>query len=772
MMSRVTQSVRFNRSISGAQRSVARAATGYLGGPDGMETYSANVARELTVFTASNCNAVEPTDEDPRGAYGLTPWCINSNGLFATSNYANKAYVYRSADGTTNWTLAHDFGYATSKDCMAMMVTATGRLIAWVEDGAGGYAVWYTTGDNDGTAWSRAKDNLGADLSFTDGYPAPWGWGEAHGTIVAGGWVSPDVAGNRELWRSTDDGETWTRVQLLTVDDTDHSHAIAYHAGMDRWVVDYGDDWTGAEQRTYFSDDDGVTWYNPIAPKTVSVTGRCTRLIDYGHPTRILIGSDHYQRIGWFDLDTLEIGTFCRYQSSWDHAYGFMLAQHNGVWYWGSSDAVSGNGKAPIIRVSLDLVNWVTYWRPTRTDFYHVYQFIGELNGKLHFQVHDTDSTTSLIDEHLILDPAKISTRTGILVSPGKTNLLGDRPSKCDLITDWDLVQSGDYDISEVDTTEKFAPGSVGSLHLKKTDVTYTEWTGVSAAAACTVSIGERYQPHVWIKGTCFFARAYCAGQTGADITNYTVNRDGWTEIWGNPLTATDTSITVVILGAQDQSDNSSEIWIGAAELVPCPAGGEWSPGGVAQPADVASVELELETHWTHVFSFMALNDSDELTDGSDSPVYLHSYVAPGGDFVNLYFDPADSKLKMESTVDASPTGSPIETTGTRQIDREHLFRIAVRYAAGEVSFSVFDGASVEHVSPITHAGDVLSGAGIVLTTGDESGENVMHGVLIDDYVLPGCLSDDEIAALFDQPGNVDQLMIPSGITQIRPATS
>lgn len=727
-----------------------RDAVGYFGGPDGMTTYAADTIRTTDVLSVSECNAVEPVDEDPRGAYGITPHCINSNGLFATSNHTNKAYLFLSADGVTGWTQKYDFGYASGYDVDAVHVTSTGRLIAWVDEGSG-HVVYYSTGTHDGTAWTKATNTVGGgDVVFTYD-PHVWGFHEDHGTIIAStyGLSTNDT----EIWRSTDDGLTWTKVLTVPSGTRDHFHTVCYHSGLSRWVIDGGDDWTGEEQITMFSDDDGVTWYNPIDPKLHSVTGRVTRFRDYGHPTRILVGSDHHLRIGWFDLDTLETGTFCRFPSSWDHAYAFDLFQHNGIWYWCSDDAIAGNGYAPVIRVSTDLVNWVTYWRPTRTDLQTVYQFCGELNGKLHFRVRDTDSTTHLIDEHIYLDPARIVKRTGVVVSPAKENLLGDRPSKCDLYTDWSLIQSGTYTTSEVDTSVSFAPEAVGALHLVKDDVAYSEYTGVAAVANATTVIGERYVVHAWVKGKGFFAKCYMSPDASSSASYmHALNQDGWTEVWSAPFVATSTANHPVILIAQDQADYSSDVYIGACELLACKDVGEWSPGGVSQPADVASVTMELGTHWTQVFGFMPLQDSDELTNSDDDLVYIHSWVAPDGDFVNLYFDPSDSKIKMESTVDASPTGSPIETTGTRQIDREHLFRIAVRYANGEMSFSVSDGAGVEHVDPITHSGDALSGAGIVITTGDESGENSINGVLLDNRIIEGVLSESQVESYFDLP--------------------
>lgn len=237
MRSRIAQPARLARPVAPVARNFARAATGLLGSLDGMATYAAGTPRTLNIFTVSNCNAQEPVDEDPRGAYGLTPRGINSHGLFATSNYTSKALVYRSSTGLAPFTQVHDFGYASGLNCEEMMVTSTGRLIAWVQDGAGEYAVWYTTGNNDGTLWARAKDGEGADLSFR-GYPLPWGWSESSGTIVASGWMSPAVAEGREIWRSTDDGATWTRVYTTDVDDISNFNAVCHHAGTSRWVID------------------------------------------------------------------------------------------------------------------------------------------------------------------------------------------------------------------------------------------------------------------------------------------------------------------------------------------------------------------------------------------------------------------------------------------------------------------------------------------------------------------------------------------------------
>lgn len=568
-------------------------------------------------------------------------------------------------------------------------------------------------------------------------------------------------------------GETWT----------DYTPSIWYAVNHWRYKnaashqLDNGEalrsrytwEFLGPQTHTLFSDDDGLTWHNPLDPEIRSVTGRVTRFVDYGDATRLLVGSGCHLRIGWFDLSALECGTFCRFQSSWNNANASMLFQHSGVWYWGSSDSDSGDGNTPVIRVSTDLVNWVTYWRPTRTDVRGIPQYVGELAGKLHFRVYDADTSSSAIDEHVVLDPARVVKRRGVLTSPAKQNLLGDRPSMCDRLSDWELEQNsgGTYSVVEIDTDNAFVPGAIGSLHLVKNDRQYDEHTGVVAVATTTIEVGKRYQAHAWAKGRGFAVNASCTSDQGeSDRIDYAINAD-WTEIWGKPFTAGDTETQFRLLLTQHRADRSSELWLGAAEIVECPVGGEWTPGGVAQPAEVLSAELDYESHWTHLFSFMSLQDTPELTNGTSDPVYLRSWVAPGGDFISLYFDPSDGKIKLESTVDSTPTGSPIETSSTRRIEREHLIRIAVRYAAGEVSFSVSDGAAVEHVGPLTHAGDALSGEDITAITGDDSGEGVMSGILLDDYVLPLCLSDQHVADIFDEPGNFESAFTPETALQL-----
>jgi len=152
--------------------------------------------------------------------------------------------VWYSEDEGLSWTKAQNI--TGEKEVMCMVeVSATGTLLLGTARDA---EVWRST--DGGYTWTLAQT---LETGFGDNYiytlvEAP------DGAILAGG-IYPNVASDAEVWRSTNDGVTWTKVATLAGANYIVSMAVAQNgyivAGTDGGFGD-GEFWR--------STDNGLTW--------------------------------------------------------------------------------------------------------------------------------------------------------------------------------------------------------------------------------------------------------------------------------------------------------------------------------------------------------------------------------------------------------------------------------------------------------------------------------------------------------------------------------
>jgi hypothetical protein len=142
-----------------------RAGTGYLGGPNGMTAYPANVMRRKWELSCSAGKIEVPTDEledpgDPNKHYDAIPWCVTSNGLWATRRWVDHqaTAVWVTSDGS-QWKYTGETndpdrrGYYIC-DSASLFALRSGRLVAFGVGGGDwgvGRGDWHTLWSDDGT---------------------------------------------------------------------------------------------------------------------------------------------------------------------------------------------------------------------------------------------------------------------------------------------------------------------------------------------------------------------------------------------------------------------------------------------------------------------------------------------------------------------------------------------------------------------------------------------------------------------------------------------
>lgn len=870
-----------------------RAGPAYLCDFSQMVFYEADVRRTRTVLACSASDG-QFVDNEAGPNRDVQPWCRTSTHLFGI-NSGNRRELWRSADGVA-WEKAFTSAVGAIRNVWALQ---NDRVLIFCALGGTRFQPFWS--DDAGTAPPNGATFTPAGAVFT-GCPIYWSVQQApHGTIVAatyGGWAS-QVSGldDDEIWRSVDNGVTWTRVFRPQDDVIRHFHAVGYHSGTGRWVVDTGD---GEGHRFLFvSDDDGQTWssatpgaltYLPephrnahfessepldwvassdaisivrttaasdllrlvsntgagrvtatpavaagdyvalsftipetvppgthlflqfdfktsspsgllipavfdganelalsttYVPNTQGVTapftahfqsgapgeyqlrlkasagavgqgfvvildnirvgcgpspaGQVTRFRDYGHPTRLLCGSDAVSDVMWYDVMDFSFGTVQQVQckrtgSSPGGSPVFLeLFRYGDLWYACSCTTTPATKPGAMILVSPDLEHWAVYHRFSDLT-YGVVQYAGYAGGKLHLLVQDAGSRF----RHFCISPAAVSLETALLVCPAKTNLVPGPASMGQEL--WGTFPGASRSL-DPNVWLVSSGGSAASMRLSASNVTNV-CEGIRSVPG-TVP-GQTYMAHAWVKG--YASRVHLQMGSTADRIYYGLRAGDWTEIWSAPAVVTGTTGSIRLGVYPSCHDARFDVWVGAIELAMCPAS-PWSSGGVSQPGEVLTFALPLTPEFTHVFSIEIIPDSTEIATGPSTVAYICSYIHDDQNYAQLYYDSSNSTFKLAGVAGGYPAG-PIGTA-SHAFSRGAQAKFAVRMVDGRFRLSVCDGVATEHVEEAMRAGSRI----LTIRTGRASdGAQVLPHALWGNYVYNFALSDSELSALFGYP--------------------
>ncbi len=705
----------------------------YLGDGYCLLGYDSDVRRIDTALVCSASDGQVLLNEG--GADGtLQTWCSNAAGLYGIAgNSANR--LYRSADGRTNWTLV----YAGTGTLFYSLFTAgADRLIAFVYDPLYGRMPYYS--DDNGASWTRCANSLGG-VPVLSGYPYPWNFCRApHGTIVVSTYAGVGTNDPNQIWRSPDNGATWTKVLELPAGTILHFHSVAYHAGTNVWIQDTGD---GLPKRfTYVSLDDGLTWDHwqrdgAGVPKT-AFTSQVTRFRDFGHPTRLLLASDHIYRVGWADLTTWDVGSFLDIQTVNATGANFFYDAFpfGGLWY-GCSYADGSNGsRTPVILVSADLVNWAICHRFPTGSLRGCIQFAGCVGGKMHFLLRDDQ-----VFGHFCMSPPRVDLRPAVAISPAKINVESAVDSRCESTAGWSVTDGYGRTIPPVlDTANKL----VGASSIRVTAANQPNLVCAVWAPPVSVTAGKTYIAHAWSKGT---AKEIGIRLAGGGVCWSGLLPAGWSELWSLPYTVTTTRSQIGINLVGRVADGVVDVWLDGMEVIEVPFAGEWGVGGASQAADSLDFTVVLPARWTHCFSARILPSTAEM---GWNPLCLCTYRVDAENSAELSYDPAARTFRLTSRDGGAVTAS-IQTT-PRWLHRGALVRCVVRYADGPLRLSVSDGGPVEHVpAALSRVVPDLAGPDRLIRTGNSGGTNPMPHLLAESWLVPACLSDESVASSLAQ---------------------
>ena len=250
-----------------------------------------------------------------------------------------------------------------------------------------------------------------------------WHFAAHNGIFILGEYYAHSSQSPR-LFRSIDMGATWSTVYVETNIDSvnnSHVHCVGYHSGLDAFVAAFGD---GPNRAILKSDPCGTAWTRLM----IGRGSQPVQLIDYGHPTRILAGSDTREGLCSTDLMAETAYNVLNERLTVSEQGGdgevWCVRKSDGIYYAFSYYECGirptfGGVKWPKCFVSTDGENWTTYHQMSViTDIRGIRHISGTAQGYLHVTINDVNGFYKC---YRLKKPALSAPRTGVLIQSKST---------------------------------------------------------------------------------------------------------------------------------------------------------------------------------------------------------------------------------------------------------------------------------------------------------------------------------------------------------------
>lgn len=713
-----------------------------------LEQVGNNTQRKRTVAVASKSDGVLRNQETIIGETNnpIRVICTTSQYIWGHNSTTQK--IYRSLDGDT-WESVDN-----STTTCHLFTTSTGRLLRWESAGVilyrGINKTWYSVFycDNPDEAipvWTQCVD--GAGFYYFGALPTDWGVAERNnGTIIA---VEYGSIATYEGYinRSVDDGTTWNVVHTQAAGTISHYHAVGYHSGQDTWICNTGD---GDGKRLFLtSTDDGQTWNNfygiHYLEDKQDNANQVTRYLDYGHPTRILCGSDSFGQVHWLDITTFDVGQLI---TTWENEvrvdpladkgrtnYCFLMFKYNDVYYACQMDNGSVGYAQSVISVSTDLEHWTVYHRINNSDFAGGRHFAGFFNGKLHIAV---SNRTMDVYRHLIISPATVYNTRGLLIEPSATSQCTEEESSAETgnIGDWN-------DAGSAPLVKEFSTGTSyhgdRSVHVSGGALTFN-----SIRRNIATTVGKYYVGRVYVKGYSGESWIYIYN-TDSDIRHkFLLNTDEWKPYTTNVYQADAAARWFTMTFFDRNTDDAKEAWIDALAMYefPCPF---WHIGGSTKAKDEYQYKIQAGQ-----YSIIMNNDDDDEVDDNTNwqdefafhphigaylivsytgKMYVRTYKSDNDNYASVYYKADEKKFYLEVYNNGEKNGE-VSTDVTSFIEDSTIW-IKVVKSSNNIKLMVASGEAYISSSTTSAPSDFFGEMSII--SGDING----------DYLFPHTLSVD-----------------------------
>ncbi len=706
-----------------------RESTAFLGNRHGMSGFEENapIHRAVAACTVSDGEYRFGEGVDGEDIY---PLCQNQAYTFGYCR--SSACLYRSQCGG-HWAMLGQYKTSTM---YALHDNAVVR--AWK---GSDNRLRLARSTNSGETWTSARwADSGEEFSWlTEGATLVrqgWGFHQAHsGTIIAVEYKLP--TGGRYIYRSGDNGVTWSVVHDNGGPDyAKHYHAVRKHEGLGRWVAVTGD---GLNQQTLLaSDDDGLTWYEYMAPGERYI--QPIYLLDYGHPTRLLFGSDTVWQMGRVDVsDEPSAKTVSSVITNWEHAiqrdYCCQIIDHEGL-YYASSWTTQPTPRNVVLSVSPDLDNWSVYHRFTGEES-GVYGCAGEAAGQLHLKICIPNRS-----EHFVISPARLALQNGIVVAPRTTNLFTPAAAAADSLDGWINASSevppdsGQQGLLECVSNPAHYGDS--SIHYVRSDGGYMQLL----TPPFPFEIGKTYQARFWVRGR---GGPACVAWTRNSVVAseslwFGLPQDEWRQMVTTPIMAIEgTEDLRVRIRLFSTNDNSCESYLDSLQIEEAPIT-HWHPGEATRATTHLDARVSVRGSWTNVFAIQPDDMSTYLSQAGE--LHLKTYWLGPQDYMELFFDPQGARFKLLPTI-AGETSAPL-VTQPQHFQSQAQINFAVRCGADSLSLSIANGQPTESVTA-AYEGALHSGS-LQIRCYDEQRPGLPH-TLFNDVMFDEALFGEQLLA-------------------------
>jgi hypothetical protein len=579
-------------------------------------------------------------------------------GLAAERTFAGRNGSNRIGSSLDNSLPYAQHGQATDLTTIAYLFKADnfGNCIA--SDGSTNPAkVVYGTWTEGTTSMAFAKSQLGGgDFALTSGTrTAAW----SHLLTAAGtNLISEYLTNGRYIYRSTDKGATFTEVLDPGAGVITHWHGMGQNLATGRIVACAGDN---AKSNVYYSDDDGITWaalltagegvLQPIA------------LLDIGHPTKLLCGSDKLEGLFLLDVISGEVTSIFKDQDRTGlRGYFFTLTQVDGIIYAGTYDlTASAAGSTVAIYATSDLVNWTAIYR-VQADASIGPQTLVPFDGKILASVLTADADSANRVWHTtITPPSGISAKKrGITCEQAIANQITTAAKSSFEDASFATYALSDGTVAQVtaDTAGvPSIPNGTYAVRITKAGNSVSNVTspdgvayGIAAAENEIISGSVMVGLPTTAKATTISARfnkddgAASTNATTANgtITNATLRPGEWKTLYIKPMTiaavGSDGDIVGIRVGAGVDVGTNTDILIDNVQIsVDGEQSTSWQVGGTARAAAKYDVNWQTPEKATHIFSFTPFAQSSWY-DANPGNYYIRSWRVSATAYAELYY--------------------------------------------------------------------------------------------------------------------------------------
>lgn len=596
----------------------ARASQAWLGEPDGMKEFAVDARRVRSKLLVSDAEPQAMLGKGPAGVNMLPVAVLASGRIIGGRDGLNGLYV--SDDSGESWTATE---YEALVDSATRGANTWGcgesGVIAW-RDGNIHYSL------DGGDTWAQAQWAPGGggegDFAFLTANTTVdnFSFAEHHGTLLICEYSSDDVIAER-IYRSVDGGATWAAVHRRESPNIRHWHAVGYHVALGRWVAAYGDGsaGTGAAGLDY-SDDDGVTWAE-LSP-SLYMAGQPVALLDYGHPTRMLAGSDFMRGVcsvnvdgdstvprDWalLDQNTPATGT------QW---YCFHLAHLRGM-YYANVDQLEVSGLRSWILASSDGETWTAYCDVAdATVGGSTPRYVRPLGIAPDGRIHAYAVLASGAWRHITFRPAVMQTAPALLLEPTSTNQMAANLATGSLA----------WTNTEVDSTQ-------GHHSTESLKVNATTAKSIRGAVAHALVDNKIVQCQWWARGRkrSGLTWKYRRSATGVTLEDIPSTPSRTFATYSNPLTgAWERHIHTPPFAVPEFTGGSGNRFMVIEATISVPA----QPAGVASDLRVDSIKVSCDEPLTDWVPGATTRAADSLLvalpEASDWTLRYDAVIGPG----------------------------------------------------------------------------------------------------------------------------------------------